>query len=129
MHPSKWVIYTCIAGFGLFLLYTVISVATISIEQARELNVRQLQQAKQQKKIADSLSLVASQQFNNTVKQKTVDSLSYLSEKQKLQFNYLQQQKKYEADLADVAILSNNQLDSNFSVRKMLSDSAVNRWR
>lgn len=129
MHLSKRIVYACIVLFGIALLYSFVAIINVALKQATTSVTRELIQAKQQKAVADSLNTVATKQVDIAFKQKTFDSLLYRNEKKNLLSGFQTQQKKHEVNLAALDTITDSTINLRFSVRQMLSDSAVKLWR
>lgn len=129
MHPSTRIVYACIVLFGIALLYSFVAIINVALKQARTSIPRELTRAKQQKALADSLNAEATKQRDIAFQQKTFDSLLYRNVKKNLLSGFQNQQKKYEANLAALDTIADGTINLRFSVRQMLSDSAIKLWR
>ena len=129
MHPPKWFMYACILAFGVTLVYSFVAIVNVALKHRTQSTLRQLEQAKEQKAVADSLSTAAIKQLDVIQQQRAIDSLAYQGKKNTLLSNFQTQQKEHEANLAAIDTISDSAVNRRFSVRQMLSDSAVKLWR
>lgn len=129
MHPPKWLMYACILAFGVALVYSFVVIVNVALKQGTQSTVRQLEQATEQKAVADSLNAAAIKQLDVILQQRAIDSLAYQGKKNILLSNFQTQQKEHETNLAAIDTISDSAVNRRFSVRQLLSDSAVKLWR
>lgn len=126
----KWIAYGAIVVFTL-LFMTGIGLLVIKPmnDRAKTKIKKSTERAKEYKATSDSLKSVVIHNTDSILARKVIDSVRYVKEKERLQSNYKVIVKKYESKLAAIDTISDSSFNGSFSIRKMLSDSAVELWR
>lgn len=122
-------------GITAIILFSVLFTLLIGVFVIRPkiiendiLQKQQQEQAEQFKQKADSISKVVELATDSILWKHQIDSLTYVAQKESISKKYNLKVKKYESRLADIDTLNDLQLNSGFSIREMLSDSASKVW-
>lgn len=117
-----------IAVFGiLFTILIAFFVVSPLIEKQKLQKEIEQQQAQEFKAKADSIAIAVDIAVDSIVWKHTIDSLTYEAKNESLVNKYTKKIQRYETRLADIDTMD-IQLNSSFSVRNMLSDSACKVW-
>jgi hypothetical protein len=124
-----------IIGISAIVVFSVLFTVLIAIVIIRpkiienEILQKQIQQdAISDKQKGDSVYRAVTVATDSILWKHHVDSLTYVAKTESIKNKFIQKVKKYESRLADIDTLNDVQLNSAFSTREMLSDSASQLW-
>lgn len=128
-HPPKWFMYLGICVFALMVAVFIVFSVIDFVEKTQNVFTKEQQkQAEQFKAKADSISHIVEISVDSLTAEKFRDSVAFVRQKESLKTVYSNKVKSYEVILSGIDTLDDVQLNSAFSVREMLSDSASKVW-